>query len=194
MDPTPQRIAYVDETSAKTGTGTRLYGLATVLTEARHHQVIAAEMATVLPPGRDYLHHYDETPVRRAAIAKVIANLPLDGAIVLTEVASSQQQERARTRLLAHLLPRLQHDEGVEQVFLESRSGADKHDRRTRERLRSSRRISTDFRVDHIAKSATALIWLPDFVAGAYIAARFHGEAEPWEMITTGHVVDVISL
>ncbi|GAA3002607.1 hypothetical protein [Actinokineospora diospyrosa] len=194
MDFIPQRIAYIDETSAKTGAGTRLYGLAAVLTQARDHPVIEAELTAALTPGRDYLHHYDETPVRRAAIAKVIANLPLDGAILCTEVASSQQQERARVRLLAHLLPRLQYDEGVEQVFLESRSGADRHDRRTRERLRSSRRISTDFRVDHVGKSATPLIWLPDFVAGAYIAAAFHAEGEPWGMICASHLVDVTRL
>ncbi|MBM7770349.1 hypothetical protein JOD54_000553 [Actinokineospora baliensis] len=191
MDSIPQRIAYVDETSAKTGAGTRLYGLAAVLTQAQHHPVIEAELTNALPPGRGYLHHYDEPPDRRAAIAKIIANLPLDGAILLAEVSSSQQQERARTRLLAHLLPRLQHQEGVERVYLESRSGADRHDRRTRERLRSSRRISTDFRVDHVGKSATPLVWLPDFVAGAYIAAMFHGEAEPWDILTTSHVVDV---
>jgi hypothetical protein len=107
------------------------------------------------------------------------------------EPTSPQHQERARTRLLTELLPRLQHQESVNHVVLESRSGSDKHDRRTLDRLRRSRTVSAELRMDHVRKDATPLVWLPDFIAGTYFAAEYHDQPEPWELVSTAQVIEV---
>jgi hypothetical protein len=183
--------AHLDETGVKISATTRLYAIAAVLTTRQTHPEIADALRSMLLPGRSYLHHYDETIDRRVGIAKVISQLPLDGALLVMEPTSPQHQERARTRLLTELLPRLQHQESVNHVVLESRSGSDKHDRRTLDRLRRSRTVSAELRMDHVRKDATPLVWLPDFIAGAYFAAEYHDQPEPWELVSTAQVIEV---
>jgi hypothetical protein len=187
----PNGVAHLDETSVHLGNHVSMYAIAAVLTCTEAHPVIIDALESALLPTRGYLHHYDETDDRRLLIAKIIADLPLDGALIVMETTTAKQQERARRRLLTRLLPRLQHEERVRQVVLESRSGSDKHDRRTLDRLRQSRAISAELRMDHVEKKASALVWLPDFVAGAYVAAEYHGRPEPWESISAAHAVEI---
>jgi len=117
------------------------------------HAGINAQLGGLLLPARAFLHHYDETAERRVKIANTIAALPIHGAIVVTAVGTHTLQERARARLMAWLLPHLQHVERVDEVVFESRSGGDRHDRRTAERLRRSRRITGQIRLRHGAKA-----------------------------------------
>jgi hypothetical protein len=128
------------------------------------------------------------------SLAKAIAELPLDGGLIVMDSTTEQAQERTRARLLAELLPRLHHIERVGQVVLESRAMSDKHDRRTRDRLRQSRKITSELRVEHARKAHAPLVWLPDFVAGAFLAARYHAEPEPWNILSAAHAVEVIHL
>ncbi|MCO1576980.1 hypothetical protein M8C13_14575 [Crossiella sp. SN42] len=103
-------------------------------------------------------------------------------------------QERARASLLAALLPESQHREGVSRVCIESRAGSDKHDRRTRDRLRRSRRIDAAMRVDHVGKDGDPLLWLPDQIAGFFVAAEFHGEPDAWQLVNKDQLIDVRNL
>jgi len=94
--------------------------------------------------------------------------MPVTGAIVVTRMTASTAghlQERARVRLLSELLPRLEHTERVSRVVIESRAGADKHDRRSRDRLRRSQHLTGGLHVDHLTKRADCRLWLADFVA-----------------------------
>lgn len=193
----PALIAHVDETTPVLPDGTMLYGMAAVLTVVSDEPAIATELGGLLLPHQVFLHYYEETPTRRVAIAKAIAALPLTGAIVVTKMSAStagQLQERARVRLLSELLPRLEHTERVSRVVIESRAGADKYDRRTRDRLRRSKHLSGGLHVDHLTKRADCRLWLADFVAGAYIGAELYAEAEAWEVIGAAHMIEVITL
>ncbi|GAA3461048.1 hypothetical protein ACFFSW_32465 [Saccharothrix longispora] len=190
-EPAHERTAHLDETGVRINAEQRLYGIAAVITSRREHAEICDALRPMLLPGRTCLHHYDETIDRRLSIAKVITRLTLEGALVVVETTAPRQQERARTRLLTELLPRLQHQECVDHVVLESRAGSDKHDRRTLDRLRRSRVVTASLRVDHVRKDATPLVWLPDFIAGSYFAAEHHGEPEPWALIAESHLIDV---
>ncbi len=193
MFPTSGLVAYLDEASVRLPTGGRIYGLAVALTVLEHQAEIAETLQQMLLPGRSVLHHYDEPERRRIAIAEAVAEMPLAGAIILTETTSDREQERARAHLLTELLPRLQHAEQVEQVIIESRQVGDKHDRRTRERLRQSRRITSALRVDHIGKrGGDPLVWLPDILIGSYLAAQHHDQPAPWKILNAGHVIDVV--
>lgn len=184
----------MDEGGVRLASGDRLYGLAAVLTSAADEAEISAQLEGLLLPGRRFLHHYDETAERRVKIAGTIAGLPLHGALVVTTVGTQAGQERARAALLGWLLPYLQFVEQVDEVVFESRSGGDRHDRRTVERLRRSRRITAQLRVQHRTKVDAPLTWLADFVVGSYVAGLYHQEPAPWEVVCAGHAVDVIQI
>jgi hypothetical protein len=127
-------------------------------------------------------------------IARTVATLPMAGGIVVTRVTAGERQERARARLLAALLPRLEHAERVTHVIIESRAGSDKLDRRTRDRLRRSHQISATLRIDHVRKHVDARLWLADFLAGAYVGAALRDEAEPWSIVDRAHAIEVVSV
>lgn len=133
-----------------------------MLTSAAIHDHVTEALLGELLPHRPYLHHYDETPERRIKIANTLSALPLSGAIVITEITRNTAQEQARCHLLTELLPRLEHLEKVAEVVLESRSGGDKHDRRTVDRLRRSRQVTGALRLNHASKTASPLTWIAD--------------------------------
>lgn len=172
----------------------RLYELASVLTSSVDHAEITAQLKALLLPGRAFPHHYDETAERRVKIANAIAGLPIHGAIVVTTVGAHTGQERARAKLMRWLLPHLQYVEHVEEVVLETRSGGDRHDRRTVDRLRRSRRITTQIRINHGGKTDEPLTWIADFVMGAYVAWGHHSEPGPWNTINTAQAIMVTEL
>ncbi|WP_158892544.1 hypothetical protein [Amycolatopsis anabasis] len=183
--------AHIDESAVRLSAGFRVYGLAAVLTSTSEHARIVSALHELRLPGRTFLHHYDETPERRCQIAEAVANLALDGAVILTEATTDQHQERARAHLLTQMLPRLQYVEQVSNVVIESRAGSDKHDRRVRDRLRRSRHITADLRVNHARKQTDPLLWIPDFVVGAWFSARYHQEAAPWATLSASHYIEV---
>jgi len=90
------------------------------------------------------------------------------------------------------LLPRLEHVEKVSHVVLESRSGGDKHDRRTVDRLRRSHQVTGALRLDHATKASAPLTWIADFVIGAYVCAELHNDPATWETLNQVHVIDVL--
>ena len=173
--------------------GQRLYGIAAALTVGERSGEIAARLrALLIPGGRPFLHHYDEPWKRKVVIAETLATIPLDAAIILARSTTDRGQERARSRLLTELLPRLQHSEDVERVVIESRQAGDAHDVRVRDHLRRSRQISATLRVEHIGKhGGDPLVWIPDFIIGSYIAAEHHQQREPWNILNDAHIIDV---
>ena len=185
-------FAHLDEGGGRLPSGNRLYGFAAVLTSAAVHDHVTGSLLGELLPHRPYLHHYDETPERRIKIANTLTALPLSGAIVITEITRNTAQEKARCHLLSELLPRLEHVERVTQVVVESRSGGDKHDRRTVDRLRRSHQVTGALRLNHAAKAAAPLTWIADFLIGAYVCAELHDDPQAWEILNQAHAIDVL--
>lgn len=97
---------------------------------------------------------------------------------MITEITSNTAQEKARCHLLRALLPRFEHVEKVAEVVLESRSGGDKHDRRTVDRLRRSHQVTGALRLNHATKASAPLSWIADFVIGACVCAELHDDSE----------------
>lgn len=191
--PTGTLTAYVDEAGARLADEQWMYALGAVLLSPDQHAASVARLRSLLMPARPLLHHYDETLERRTAIAEALAHLPLYGAIVVTTVTANTRQERARARLLTYLLLRLEHTEHVERVVLESRARSDKHDVRTRDRLRRSRSLSTRLLMDHERKIAEPMTWAADFLVSSYMAAQHHAEMGPWKIISDAHVIEVMT-
>lgn len=187
-----QCSAYIDEAGARLTDGRRLYVVAAVVT-AVSDEALITQMLGRLQLGGAPLHFRTERHDRRASVAKAIAELPLHGAILLSVSCGNTGQERARARLLCELLPRLEHVEGARRVILESRSGGDRHDLVTRDKLRRSHQITSHLRVEHAPKSAK-MLWLPDWVASAYVAAHQHRDREPWIALDQAHLIEQIAI
>ena len=185
--------AHIDESGGRLPNGRRLYGIAAVLTEHKHHAMIRQYLRELLLPGQDHLHFYDENLKRRLEIAEQLALMPFTGALLIADETSNAEQERMRRRLLGCLLPRLQHTESVDHAVVESRSGGDKIDRRTRDHLIKSRQVTAKMRVTHVLKHHDELLWVADFVASSYTTAVLHDQPEPWLTITAAHAIDVIT-
>jgi hypothetical protein len=185
-------MAHVDEAGANLPGGHRLYVLAAVISSPCDHARVIDAM-TALQIRKLPLHFHPEGPERRVTIAKALADLPFHGAIVLATRSTNTGQERARARLMAALLPRLEHVERVSQVIVESRAGGDRHDRRIREQLRRSRLITAALVLDHAGKSEP-LLRPADFVASSYVAAHHRSERAPWDVFNRSHPIDVIEI
>jgi hypothetical protein len=130
--------------------------------------------------------HIDEASVRLPSGHRINGV-----AAVLTTAADHPDITAALSALVDAGRPRLQHGEQVEHVVIESRSTGDKHDRRTRDRLRQSHKITAALRLDWAAKSSTPLVWLPDVVIGSYFSALYHKETQPWKILKPAHTIDV---
>ncbi|MGH3545393.1 MAG: hypothetical protein ACRDPW_05660 [Mycobacteriales bacterium] len=94
--------AHVDESTVPLPGGRRLYGMAAVLTASAQHAWVNSALQACVLPGRSYLHHYDETFKRRRLIAKTIAELKLDGTIILTKMTTNQAHEREYSAPYCH--------------------------------------------------------------------------------------------
>ncbi len=186
----PPSAAHVDEAGARLPDGRRLYVIAATLSSPEDYERIISSLTALQIAPDIPLHFRTERPERRIAVAKAIAQAPLHGAILLTTGTGNAWQEQARARLLCKLLPRLEHIERVQHVVMESRAGGDRHDRRTRDRLRRSRHITAALRVDH-ANKATPMLWPADWIASAYVSAHHHGAGEPWQIINSAHPVEI---
>ncbi len=186
--------AHIDEGSIPLLDGSMLCALAAVVTEVTTAEVTRRQLRRLLRPGDTHLHHYDLPGKRRLEVAEALACIDISGAVVVTRVSGRKGQEAARRAAMSWLLPRLEHIEGVDLVIIESRHVSDKHDLRTRDRLRRSRALTGELLIEHRRKREDELLWIADFVVGSYLATRVRGEAAPWDALISAHVVEVHEL
>jgi hypothetical protein len=195
-DPTSEptiTTAHVDEAGVRLPDDRRLYVVAAVLSSSTEQKKLVDALTALQLHPTEPLHFRTERPARRLLVAETIAAASLHGAILLATSTTNTGQEAARRALLCKLLPRLEHIERVHQVVIESRAGSDRHDIRTRNRLRQSRQITAALRIDHEPKSLP-LLWPADWIASAYVAAHHHNDREPWEIINNAQVIDVTTI
>lgn len=95
--------AHVDEAGAQLSDGRRLSVVAAVVTSSEDHPQITGAL-TALQEAELPLHYRTERLERRILVASVLAEAPLQGAILVTTSTSNTAQEQARSRLLAALL------------------------------------------------------------------------------------------
>lgn len=79
-------------------------------------------------------------------------------------------------------------------MTIEHREGGDKHDRRLLDRLRRSRRVSGELHMDHTAKPMSTPLRIADFVVGSYFAHWYHNDPEPWKIVDSAHVIEVVTI
>lgn len=105
-------------------------------------------------------------------IISTVGPLPLEHLVVVRSCDSHEREERRRRRCLERLCMEL--DElGVESVTLESRGPADdRRDMAAVQAFRSQHLVSSRLRIFHLPGPREPMLWIPDAVCGAVVAAR----------------------
>lgn len=193
MDAADRQVwAHVDESFPQLPSGRFLYALANVVTDVEQRGVIRGELqALAYRDGLRAVHFADENRTRRVALAKQVAGLELLGTIVVTQIGAAQKLEDCRSRLLTAAAARLQRVEHVSRLVMESRSQADKNDRKTIDIARSRRHLSGRLTIDFARKSTDPVLWVADVIVSAFTVAEKGGDPEPWEVLNDGQVIDV---
>ncbi|MCP2253157.1 hypothetical protein LY13_001905 [Prauserella aidingensis] len=184
--------AHVDESFPQLPNGRFVYALANVVTDADQRRAIRGELQSLADrDGVRAVHFADENQARRVALAKQVAGLELLGTIVVTQTSAAQKLEDCRSRLLTAAAATLQRTEYVSRLVVESRSQADKNDRKTIDVARSRRQLSGRLTIDFARKSTDPVLWVADVVVSAFTVAEKGGDPEPWEVLNDGQVIDV---
>lgn len=187
--------AHLDESSAVDGQGHRIYVMAAVLSLEDNAPVLKGQLRHLLRQGQDHLHWAaDRSLQRRVELAEALADCEITGALITTRFTTNREQERARKQILQSLLPRLQWDESVSHVAIESRHQGDSHDVKTVAWLRRAHIINAQMHIDHVPKRQDERLWLADAIVSAFVAAQCHGQDEPWDILTSHHVIDIVDL
>lgn len=187
--------AHLDESSAIDAAGNRVYVMASVLSLEENAPALKGRLRSVLRRGQDHLHWAaDRSIERRIELAGAIADCEITGALITTRLTTNREQERARKKILESLLPRLQWNESVSHVCIESRHQGDVHDVKTVAWLRRSHAITAQMHIDHVPKRQDERLWVADAIVSAYVASRCHAQAEPWGIITDQHAIDIVEL
>lgn len=118
------------------------------------------------------LHWSDESSTRRDQIIDAIADLPVEGLVVVRAGPRSDTSQHQRNKTLLALVAAL-YDLGCSTLTLESRGAAD--DRRDRDVLTRSRpgdpRLA-GVRIEHVAGPKDPALWVADALCGVVTQAR----------------------
>ncbi|KAA5837052.1 hypothetical protein ABT337_27435 [Saccharopolyspora hirsuta] len=124
-----------------------------------------------LQQGGEKLHWRKEPPSRRTEITKAIAGTDML-AISVHGHAGALRPERARRKCMEALLPELERA-GVSIVQFEARQAQhNKHDSEMVVSCRNKRLITGKLSIDFAPGVFEPLLWLPDAVCGAMLAAQ----------------------
>ncbi len=184
-------IAAGDESSRPGRHGRWLYAMAFPMVRADRAAALREDLRALLPTEATFLHFYDLPPKARLSVARDVAQLDWEAALVIVRLTNHRGQERSRRRILASALPRLGHVERVTTVLLESRARSDKHDRRTVDRLRGSHSLADALTVDHVDKKIEPLCWLADLIVGSFMAYETGGDTDPWHALDEARLLEV---
>lgn len=133
-----------------------------------HREVLRAHVRSP----RRRLHWKDEERSDRLRLVQSLTMLDLAHVVAIASPLDPRRQERARRKCIERLLMHLSED-GVSQVWLESRGAAqDNRDRTMVAAIRSSGVSLGSVHVAFALPQAEPMLWIPDAVAGAVAAAR----------------------
>lgn len=162
--------AYVDESEPSRG-GTYVLSCALVAGDAADE--VRTALASEKRPAEKKVHWHDRLPAQPPALVDLVAGLPSMHLLVVRDDCEDEPSERRRRKCMEHLFWLLDAHCQVPSVVMEARQAKQNAgDMQLLAAMRSSKRISTRLRLDHLAGPKEALLWVPDIVAGAFNAGR----------------------
>lgn len=164
--------AWGDESGSSSRLDPGTYMMAAAMGEPDKIAGIRDAMGNLLLRGQRKVHWRDEAPNRRAKLVDAIADLPVEGFVVVRSAGLQDRIERRRRKCLELLLFELSAL-GCGHLVLESRGPADdKRDRAMLEHLRRTKRIDSTLRLAHEPGPSDPMLWIPDVICGAVGQAR----------------------
>ncbi|MFJ5305220.1 hypothetical protein [Streptomyces sp. NPDC088350] len=187
--PTPEPLAFMDESESDRKADPDTYLLAVTLVQPQTLDPTRATMLSLRAPGQRKLHWHSESSRRRAFVIERIAALDAQHLIVVRDGRPGEASERRRRKCLARTAWELDL-RGVTRLIAESREARQNgRDMKTIAYLRSNGTIGSALRLFHEPGPREPLLWAADSVAGAYVAAR---TGTPGYFDTVRHAVEVI--
>ncbi|WP_157556192.1 hypothetical protein [Herbidospora yilanensis] len=152
---------------------------------------VREQMRGLLLRGQRKVHWRDESHDRRLKLVDAIADLPVEGFVVVRVAGEADRPERRRRKCLEVLFRELAVLECGELV-LESRGPADdRRDREMLEHLRRRRCLAAPLRLFHEPGPSDPMLWIPDVLCGAVGHSRT-GAVEYLERLTSRVTVHLI--
>ena len=165
-------LAWVDESGSSGLRDPGTYLLAAAVSDSDAEDEGRDRMQALLLPGQVKVHWRDESERRRAQIVGAVAGLSLEHVVVVRSGATGERPERRRRKCMERLLYELEQ-RGVDDVVLESRGpDDDQRDVEMVNALRGQKRLSPQVRLSHRVGRNEPMLWIPDAVCGAVVAAR----------------------
>lgn len=130
------------------------------------------EAMSALRRSQTKLHWRDESSARRGRIVDTIADLPIEGLVVVRAGPRSDTSQHQRNKTLVTLVAAL-YDLGCSTLTLESRGSADdQRDRGVLTRSRPADPRLAGVRIEHVAGPKDPALWVADALCGVVTQAR----------------------
>lgn len=163
--------AYVDESEHRRHGDPHTYILAAALISGDETDEVRHRMRALHRNSEPKLHWFRLTDSMKELVVKSVAAMPALHIVVVRVSEHSSNGERARRKTFARLLHELESRE-VHGVTAESRqSKQNDRDVTFLNGLRASQQIGIEMRLRHTPGASEPLLWVPDIVAGAVLAA-----------------------
>ncbi|NAS25140.1 hypothetical protein GT755_26085 [Herbidospora sp. NEAU-GS84] len=160
-------VAWGDESGSDARLDPGTYLMAVAVGEAHVVPHVREQMRGLLLRGQRKVHWRDESHDRRLKLVDAIADLPVEGFVVVRVAGEADRPERRRRKCLETLFRELSVLECGELV-LESRGPADdRRDREMLEHLRRRRSLTAPLRLFHEPGPSEPMLWIPDVLCGA---------------------------
>lgn len=165
-----------------------MYVLAAAIGDPTACDPVRADLRGLLRTGQRRLHWRDEDDKRRTQLAEAVGKLDMTAVVVIGAPVDNSRQERARRKCMEVLLPYLDQQLQVVQVWMETRTKSlNRGDHKMVVALRGRRLLTSQIRVDMSRPLEEPMLWVPDIVAGAVGAASIGAEPR-WQTALGGMV------
>lgn len=164
--------AFVDESESDRARDPGTYILAAAIVAPSAFDQVRSQMLGLRIGKGGKVHWRNEDAQRQMKIITAVSELPLEHVVVVRSCAPQERGERRRRLCLEQLCYELDQL-GVHQVTLESRGQADdRRDLHALQGFRARRIVSSTLRMYHQPGPVEPMLWVPDAVCGAVVAAR----------------------
>lgn len=164
-------VAFGDESASRRRLDPDVYLLAAVVLDPGRVAEVREQANELLLLGQVKAHWRNDTDDRHDTVIESVAAMAIKSIVVVREGPPDERAERRRRKCLERFIHELEQN-GCEHLTLESRGRADDRNDRTLLDTMRARKLSSLLRLDHKPGPADPLLWLPDAICGAVVAAR----------------------
>ncbi|WP_380745995.1 hypothetical protein [Sphaerisporangium aureirubrum] len=183
--------AWGDESASCERRDPGTYMMAAILSEFRAISHLRDAMRSLLLKGQRKVHWHAESSDRRLKLVDAVADMPIEGLVVVRSSGGLDRIERRRRKCLEQLFRELDCM-GCAHLVLEPRGPADdKRDHQMMQHMRRRKEVSSGLRLAHEPGPKDPMLWIPDIFCGAVSQARV-GEPKYLERISSRVTVQVI--